>query len=78
MATAMYCGRLAMLHALRNAPASTVMPFDFARLPFIGAIAYVAYGEVPDGFALVGGAMVILAAGAVFEMERRRERRSLL
>jgi drug/metabolite transporter (DMT)-like permease len=78
MATAMYCGRLAMLHALRNAPASTVMPFDFARLPFIGAIAYVAYGEVPDDFAMMGGAMVILAAGAVFEMERRRERRSLL
>lgn len=77
MAAAMYCGRLAMLHAFRNAPASSVMPFDFARLPFIGLIAYVAYGEVPDRFALFGGAIVILAAGAVFEMERRREKRNL-
>lgn len=77
MAGAMFCGRLAMLHAFRNAPASTVMPFDFARLPFIGVIAYFAYGEIPDEFALFGGAMVVAAAGAVFEMERRREKRLL-
>lgn len=77
MAGAMFCGRLAMLHAFRNAPASTIMPFDFARLPFIAIIAYAAYGEVPDGFALAGGAIVIAAAGTVFEMERRREKRIL-
>jgi drug/metabolite transporter (DMT)-like permease len=77
MAAAMYCGRLAMLNAFRNAPASTVMPFDFARLPFIAIIAYAAYGEVPDSFALAGGVIVIAASGAVFEMERRRERRIL-
>lgn len=77
MAAAMYCGRLAMLHAFRHAPASSVMPFDFARLPFIAAIAYLAYGEVPDRIALIGAAVIIVAATAVIELERRREKRIL-
>lgn len=77
MAGAMYSGRIAMLHAFRNAPASTIMPFDFMRLPFIAIIAYAAYGELPDRYALIGGAIVILAAAAVFELERRRGRRIL-
>lgn len=74
MAGAMYAGRIAMLNAFRNAPASTVMPFDFARLPFIAFIAYLAYGEQPGPLALLGSAVIMAAAGIVFGLERRRER----
>ncbi|MEJ1159086.1 DMT family transporter [Prosthecomicrobium sp. N25] len=77
MATAMYCGRLTMLIAFRKAPASTVMPFDFARLPFIAAIAYAAFGEVPDTFALLGSAMIVTASAFIAGEERRRSGQSL-
>ena len=65
MAAVMYGGRMSMLLAFRNAPASVVMPLDFGRLPFIAAIAYVAFGEVPDGIALAGAALIVVASGYV-------------
>ena len=47
--------------ALDAAPASVVMPLDFARLPVIAVVGWVAYGETLDIF-VFGGAALILAA----------------
>ena len=52
-----YC----MTKSLSMAPASLVMPVDFARLPLIAVIGVVFYGESLD-FYLVLGAALILAA----------------
>jgi drug/metabolite transporter (DMT)-like permease len=77
MASFMYCGRLTMLIAFKRAPASTVMPFDFARLPFIAAIAYLAFGEVPDLFAILGSAMIVAASAFIAGEERHKSRQSV-
>lgn len=37
---------------------SLVLPFDFARLPFTAAIAWVAFGEVPLVWTWIGGATI--------------------
>lgn len=66
LAGAMFAGRFTMLLALRNAPASTVMPFDLTRLPFITLIAYLAYNELPDALVIVG-AMI-----SIFQEELRK------
>ena len=50
-----------MTKSLSLAPASLVMPMDFARLPLIAVIGVVFYGESLD-FYLVLGAALILAA----------------
>ena len=50
-----------MTKSLSLAPASLVMPVDFARLPLIAVIGVVFYGESLD-FYLVLGAALILAA----------------
>ena len=50
-----------MTKSLSLAPASLVMPVDFARLPLIAVIGVVIYGESLD-FYLVLGAALILAA----------------
>lgn len=71
MAAAFCAGRVTMLAAFRRAPASTVMPLDFARLPFIAAIAWIAFGEAPDGFTLTGAAFIIGAAMSVIASERK-------
>ncbi len=43
------------------AEASLVAPFDYIRLPLIALIAYLAFGEVPDIFTILG-ALVIVGA----------------
>ena len=47
--------------ALSLAPASIVMPIDFARLPIIAAVGMLLYGE-PLQFAVLAGAAVIFVA----------------
>lgn len=56
------CGLLAHLcltSALRLAPASFVMPVDFARLPLIAIIGASFYGEPVDIFVFVGAALIV-------------------
>lgn len=58
------CGlaaHLSLTRALSLAPASVVMPLDFARLPVIAAIGALLYGETV-GWTLAVGAAIILAA----------------
>ncbi|HCP00573.1 MAG: hypothetical protein CL573_07150 [Alphaproteobacteria bacterium] len=46
------------------AEASIVAPFDYIRLPMIAFIAYLAFGEIPDIFTILG-ALVIVGATLV-------------
>jgi drug/metabolite transporter (DMT)-like permease len=50
-----YC----LARAFMAAEASVVIPVDFLRLPLIGAVGWLLYGERPDAW-LVGGAALIL------------------
>lgn len=47
--------------ALGLAPAATVAPMEFARLPFIAIVAVFLYGEVLDPFVLLGAAIIFYA-----------------
>lgn len=49
---------------------SRVAPMDFARLPIALAIGFVLFGEVPDGWSLLGIA-IIAAASATIVLGRR-------
>lgn len=55
-------GHLCLTRALAGAEAGAVMPFDYLRLPVVAAIAYLVFGEVPDRWVWLGGA-VIAASG---------------
>ena len=50
-----------MTKALSLAPASVVMPIDFARLPIIALVAMILYNE-PLEWAVLAGAVIIFAA----------------
>ena len=54
-------GHLCLTKALSLAPASVVMPVDFARLPLIAAVGWAFYGEAV-GISLVLGSGLILGA----------------
>ena len=51
-----YC----LTNALSLAPASFVMPIDFARLPLIAIIGAILFGENIDAFILLGGGLIII------------------
>lgn len=59
---------LSLARAYARADASAVMPFDYARLPFVAVIAYVLYGEVADAWTWLGAAVI---AGSAFYIARR-------
>lgn len=58
--------------AFSLAEASLVAPLDYVRLPLIALIAFVAFGEVPDGVSVIGA--VIITACAIFIVRRATRR----
>lgn len=54
--------------ALDAAPASVVMPLDFARLPVIAVVGWAAYGEPLDPLVFAGAALIV--AGNLLTLRR--------
>jgi len=59
---------LLMTIAYGKADASAVVPFDYARLPFVAVIAFFLFGEVPDRWTWLGAA--VIAASAIYIAQR--------
>lgn len=55
-------GQLCMTEALRRADTAVVMPIDFCKLPWVAAIAYLAFGQVPDRYTWLGGGIIFASA----------------
>ncbi|MGE0666288.1 MAG: DMT family transporter [Sphingomonadales bacterium] len=51
-------GTMAVATAMKLADASAVMPFDFTKLLWAGLIGYLAFGQVPDAWVWIGGAVI--------------------
>lgn len=52
-------GTFAWTQALKTADASLVIPTDFTRLVWAGAIGFIAFGEIPDRWMWTGAALII-------------------
>ncbi len=59
---------LFLMRAYVRADASAIMPFDYMRLPFVAVLAFLLYGEVPDGWTWTGAAII---AASAFYIARR-------
>ena len=62
---------LLLTRAYTKADASAVMPFDYARLPFVAGFAFLIFGEVPDIWTWLGAA--IIAASAIYIAQREAQ-----
>jgi drug/metabolite transporter (DMT)-like permease len=69
----------AVSRAFARVDASAVMPFDYARLPFVALVGYLLFAEVPDGWTWLGAAVIAGAAIYIAQRESRvaRERPTL-
>jgi len=61
-------GQLAMTRAFKLAPASAMMPYDYARLPFTALLAWPLFGEAMDLWGWVGAG--VIAASALYSAHR--------
>lgn len=59
---------LLLTRAYVHGDASAIIPFDYARLPFVAAIGFLFFGEVPDFWTWVGAAVI---AGSAIYIARR-------
>jgi drug/metabolite transporter (DMT)-like permease len=55
------CGQLLLTRAYSLAPAARVGPFTFSTVLFAALFGWVLWGEVPDRWSIVGGALVCTA-----------------
>ncbi len=55
-------GHLSMNQAIKLAPTNVVMPIDFIRLIWVAILGYFIFGEQPDAFVWIGGAMIFASA----------------
>ncbi len=63
-----------LAQALRTADAGVIMPIDFLRLPWVAALAFVLFAEVPPTGAWIGGAIIFAAAYFILRRESRAGR----
>jgi len=65
---------LCLTKALTLAPATVVIPIDFARLPVIALVGMALYGEPLDGWVFLGAAIIFAANWMNIRAESRRAR----
>lgn len=71
-----YLGHLALVYALRQAPASTLAPYNYCGFVWATLLALLVFGEVPDGPTLVGAGVILGAGIYVWHRERVHARRT--
>ena len=64
-------GHLAMAKALKEAEATAIMPIDFTRLLWAAAAGYLWFGEFPDLWTWIGGAVVFASTIYITYRESR-------
>jgi len=65
---------LSMTQALKLADATLVMPLDFTRLIWAAGIGYLVFGEFPDFWTWVGGAVIVASAVYITYRESRAKK----
>jgi drug/metabolite transporter (DMT)-like permease len=64
-------GQLALILALRHAPASLIAPFGYFGLAFNTLWGFAIFGEVPDAYTVAGGTIIVGAGLYVWHRETR-------
>jgi len=74
-------GHVFFTRAFARAEATALMPFDYVRLPMVALIGYFAFGEKPDAWTWVGGAIILGSSVYVAHREaqiRKAEQRTAI
>jgi len=67
-------GHLLVIQAFGLAPASLLAPFNYTQLIWATGTGWLVFGDLPDGWTLLGAAIIVGSGLYVFHRERRLER----
>lgn len=67
-------GQLCLIRAIGLAPVSVVAPFNYTTLLWATLFGFIAFGDLPDGYTLLGAAIIALAGLYVMHRERAARR----
>ncbi len=70
-------GHLILIKAYDHAPASRLAPFSYSQLIWVAAIGFLAFGDFPDAWSLLGIA-ILIASGIYIASHQRRSERQLV
>ncbi|RLB99589.1 MAG: EamA/RhaT family transporter, partial [Deltaproteobacteria bacterium] len=54
-------GHFFMIKAFERAPASLLAPFDYATLVWATLLGYFIFGDLPDGWTILGAAIIVFS-----------------
>ena len=57
--------------SFKEADATAAFPFDFTKLLWAAVIGHFLFGEIPDAWTWLGGAMIFFAVAYIADRERR-------
>jgi drug/metabolite transporter (DMT)-like permease len=66
-------GQFCTIRGYAIAEASAVVPFGYARMVLAGAIGFLFWGEIPDGWSLAGAAIIVSSTLFIGLREARRK-----
>ena len=66
-------GHLALAQALKEEDTTRIVPVDFTRLLWAALLGFIVFGEIPDVWTWVGGAMIFAAITLVALQDRGRD-----
>jgi len=69
-------GQWIVVLAFRYADASVLAPFSYSQLVWVSVLGFLVFGEVPDGWTVVGAAFIV--GSGLYTAHRERVRRSQL
>ena len=67
--------QIALSYAIATTDLVNILPFDFTRLLFVSILAYFFFGEVLDGWTLIGALIIVASTVAATHHEGRKARR---
>ena len=65
-------GQWLVILSLRFAPVSTLAPYSYSQLLWMTIAGFLAFGALPDGWTLVGAAIIVASGLYTAQRERRR------
>jgi drug/metabolite transporter (DMT)-like permease len=64
-------GHFVLIRAFEHAPPSVLAPFVYSQLVAVLALGYLVFGDFPDGWSLLGMAIVVLAGAWIAARQSR-------
>ncbi len=71
-----YAGQTFMVQAYRYGEATAVTPFEYVRIIFVAIAGYIAFGEIPDRWTVIGVIIIVAATLFIALREARKKRQA--